>query len=489
MPRFDPQTRLLAILALMAGAVAAWYYHLQGLTLSHYDAKAHLVVSRRIFDSLTPGWEQIGAVWLPLPHLLQALPIQVDWLYRTGALGVAISVTCYAVTTASIFATVRLLTHSAAAAAAGAALFAANPNVLYLQSTPMTEPLLFALTALHVLLLTRWIIAGRLVVPVAAGWVIVLACLTRYEAWPIAAAAWATSAYAWWRQGRSLRELAPVYARFALYPLGTAAGFMVLSRLTIGEWFVTGGFYVPDERLLGKPLVVLAGIVWGTARLGGTVFVGAAILSLAAVAVLALRQRNKASLLVPIALVGAAALPFYGFVSGHPFFIRYEVPLILAGSMTIGLAVGQLRRFAPAVAFALVIATLAQVPPLDSQAPLVAEAQLDRRNMQGRQQVTRCLANDYRGETIMASMGALAHYMQELSVVGLAIGDFLHEGNGALWQSAYTRGPAALVGWVLVEERAEGGDALFQRQQAFPRFLDAFARVCEGGGVALYRRE
>ena len=49
-----------------------------GLSLSHYDAKAHLVVARRIFDSLTPSWEQIGAVWLPLPHVLNALPVQID---------------------------------------------------------------------------------------------------------------------------------------------------------------------------------------------------------------------------------------------------------------------------------------------------------------------------------------------------------------------------------------------------------------------------
>ena len=43
------------------------------------------MVARRIFDSLTPSWEQIGAVWLPLPHIINAIPVQVDWMYRTGA--------------------------------------------------------------------------------------------------------------------------------------------------------------------------------------------------------------------------------------------------------------------------------------------------------------------------------------------------------------------------------------------------------------------
>jgi hypothetical protein len=44
------------------------------------------------------------------------------------------------------------------------------------------------------------------------------------------------------------------------------------------------------------------------------------------------------------------------------------------------------------------------------------------------------------------------------------------------------------VNWVLVEERAEGGDLLFARSRADPAFLSGFTRVAEGGGVALYRR-
>ena len=75
---------IIGTLAMGLGVTAALYYSRLGLTLSHYDAKAHLVVSRRILDSLTPGWEQIGAVWLPLPHLINMLPVQIDFFYRTG---------------------------------------------------------------------------------------------------------------------------------------------------------------------------------------------------------------------------------------------------------------------------------------------------------------------------------------------------------------------------------------------------------------------
>src|SRR5205823_14301940 len=120
------------------------------------------VVARRIFDNLTPGWQQVGAVWLPLPHLLNAIPVQIDLLYRTGASAVAISIVSYAITTASIMWIIATSTGSAWAAATGAAVFALNPNVLYLQATPMTEPLLFALSTLAVGLLVQWTLERKI---------------------------------------------------------------------------------------------------------------------------------------------------------------------------------------------------------------------------------------------------------------------------------------------------------------------------------------
>src|SRR6186997_2511501 len=129
----------IAAIALLFGVYAALYYSRLGLALAHYDARAHLVVARRILDSLMPGWQQIGAVWLPLPHILNMLPVQIDAWYRTGASAIAISVM------------------SITAAIAGAALLLANPNVLYLHSTPMTEPLLFGTTLLAIALTADWV--------------------------------------------------------------------------------------------------------------------------------------------------------------------------------------------------------------------------------------------------------------------------------------------------------------------------------------------
>jgi hypothetical protein len=102
--------------------------------------------------------------------------------------------------------------------------------------------------------------------------------------------------------------------------------------------------------------------------------------------------------------------------------------------------------------------------------------------------VTACLAREYRGDKIMASMGSLAHYMQELSHAGLDVADFLNEGNGIIWNAAMETGPAAHAGWMLAEEQAEGGDVLARALRRDPSFGRGMTRVCEGGGVALYKR-
>src|SRR5678816_3812237 len=125
-------------MAAVLGCAVAIRYHTLGLTLTHYDARAHLVVARRIFDSITPGWQQVGAVWLPLPHLLNTLPVQIDALYRTGASAVAISIASFAVAVSAVAWVIAAMTRSRIAAGAGALVFALNPNVLYLQATPMT---------------------------------------------------------------------------------------------------------------------------------------------------------------------------------------------------------------------------------------------------------------------------------------------------------------------------------------------------------------
>src|SRR5436305_717872 len=66
------------------------------------------------------------------------------------------------------------------AAIAGTLVFATQPDVLYLQATPMTEALLMALSVLGVALTWRWVDDGGTGSPHAASLTLAAACLTRY---------------------------------------------------------------------------------------------------------------------------------------------------------------------------------------------------------------------------------------------------------------------------------------------------------------------
>ncbi len=240
--------------AFVVGAVTAWHYAGLDLTLSHYDAKGHLVVARRIADSLRPGWWQIGAVWLPLPHLLNAGPVQIDAWYRTGFSGVVLSISCFALAVGTLVWLIHRATGSIAGAAAGAIVLASQPDVLYLQSTPMTEPLLMVLTLGGVALTWRWVRDGAVDPPVAPGVVLALAMLTRYEAWPITAAVLAGAALVLVTSGQPLGRAIRRVAALAVYPVAAVLAFLVLSRATVGAWFVTGGFFVADNPDYHRPV-------------------------------------------------------------------------------------------------------------------------------------------------------------------------------------------------------------------------------------------
>ncbi len=124
-------------------ALAIAYFYRTGATLYFGDAEAHLDIARRIVDSRTPGWSQVGTTWLPLPHLLMIPLVRNDWMWRTGLGGAITSGFCMAIATAFLFAAVRRIFDRTAAGVA-AAVFLLNPNALYLGSIPMTEPAFFA---------------------------------------------------------------------------------------------------------------------------------------------------------------------------------------------------------------------------------------------------------------------------------------------------------------------------------------------------------
>jgi hypothetical protein len=172
-----------AVVLAAIGATSAWWCFQHGYALYYGDAEAHLNIARRILDSRTPGAEQIGTVWLPLPHLLLLPFVMRDAWWHSGLAGVLPSVGCFVITGTFLFSAARRVFLSSGAALAVTLLFALNPNILYLQATPMTEPLFLASFA-ALLWSTLWFRDSQ------SPWAVLIAAaasnaasLTRYEGW------------------------------------------------------------------------------------------------------------------------------------------------------------------------------------------------------------------------------------------------------------------------------------------------------------------
>ena len=163
--------------------------------LNYGDAVAHLHIARRVFDSHQPRFSQLGSVWLPLPHILQIPFVQVYSWWANGIAGVIPSALAYLAACAGLY---RLARRWLSWPSAMLALwfFATNPNLLYLQTTAMTEPLFLCEMIWIALWLVEWRDsldadpkqARRRLGFIAAA--LIAAIFTRYDGWVIALLAW-----------------------------------------------------------------------------------------------------------------------------------------------------------------------------------------------------------------------------------------------------------------------------------------------------------
>jgi hypothetical protein len=205
--RWDHETALLAWLAACVSVLSFVFYFRRGEILLYGDAVAHINIARRVFDSRTPGLLQLGTVWLPLPHLLMIPFLFSNWMWHSGVGGSIPSMAAYVFGTLGIFRLVRsALTGTSESdgltrvtAWAAAMVYAANPNLIYLQATAMTESLYLALFIWAVVYCNEFVqeagsfddgeqsgIASSSLV--RCGICLTAACLTRYDAWFLSAA-------------------------------------------------------------------------------------------------------------------------------------------------------------------------------------------------------------------------------------------------------------------------------------------------------------
>src|SRR6266568_7391475 len=94
---------LVGVIAAVIIVDAFLYFLSRDQTFVHIDAIAHVNKARGLFDNFKPGLRQLGTVWLPLPHILMAPLAAIDPLWRSGAAGSLLSLTCFIGTSLFLF--------------------------------------------------------------------------------------------------------------------------------------------------------------------------------------------------------------------------------------------------------------------------------------------------------------------------------------------------------------------------------------------------
>ena len=220
-PEREEKTQVLMMAVLMA-FMALMLCYSRGYLLLYGDAVAHLGIARHILDSRNPGLVQLGGVWLPLPHLLMLPFVQkMDW-WQSGLAGAWPSAACYIFGVAGFFRLSRRVL-SPRWALVATAFYGLNPNLLYLSTTAMTEPLFLALMIWLVLLTMecgdaiRAADAKRVTTRmVLLGVLIFAAVMTRYDGWALGALVWCVVAWQLWCAAELRRRVAPAFAVFTL---------------------------------------------------------------------------------------------------------------------------------------------------------------------------------------------------------------------------------------------------------------------------------
>lgn len=179
-----PHEKVIIWLAIIFAVASSAYAYTHDLIILYGDAESHLNIAKRVVESLTPGFAQLGGIWLPLPHIMLLPFVYVNFLWRSGLSGSIVSGFAFVVTCLYLYRISFLLTKNKGVAFMASLLAMINPNMLYFQTTPMTElPLImfFALSSYYFIqFLYNEDKHGYLIAAALFGF---CATITRYDGW------------------------------------------------------------------------------------------------------------------------------------------------------------------------------------------------------------------------------------------------------------------------------------------------------------------
>lgn len=481
---FEENALNVIVLGLFLISLGTFYFYYQnGLGLAYNDARSHLDIGRRVVEGLKPGLAQLGSVWLPLPHLLMVPTIWNDFMWHSGLSGALISMIAYIATSVVIYRFLEKLGVSLLGRIVGVLVFALNLNVLYLQSTAMTELLLIFTMTVASYYFLLWSQKDEVVDLVKTGFWVMMSTLIRYDGWflmVMLAGLITMNIFS----GTNLKkvlvsELIAKYkkAEGVLVMFSTLAGFGVflwlLWNLLIFKdplYFAFGPYsaHSQQSQLEQAGDLLTKGNIWGSTvtyfyalfynvnvfiTIAG--FIGAGVLIFAKDLSFKVRSACLA-LTAPLifnilALFLGHSVLFIQGINGDTWFnVRYGISPISSIAIYIGFLTDRMKVFRFYLIGALVFVSIFIFANFDAVTIDDARVGSSQKNVS---EVSGWLSENAKDKDGFVLISAASHDAIIFSS-GLPMKKFIHEGTGKYWESATTN-PERWARWIIMRSYDE----------------------------------
>jgi hypothetical protein len=437
-------------------------------------------------EGLKPGLAQLGSVWLPLNHVLMIPLVWNDWAWHTGFAGAFWNMLSYVGTGILIYKYLEKIKVGMAGRLFGVFVFASNLNVLYLQSTAMTEPLLLFTMLAGCYYLMLWMTEDKLEDLVKSSFWIMLSTLVRYDGWfLLAVAAGIVVLHAFIKKGYQTAE-------------GAILLFLTLAAFGVVLWFGWNALIFKDplyfafgeysahaqqEQMLAagalptkyNPLlslqIYLYAMIYNSVA---TVAFGGIIASIVFWFDNKLQKgvRLAASALwAPflfniIALIFGFSVIFIQGISGDTWFnVRYGVMLMPTLAIFLGYLVHKLKDFRWVIIGLFLFVSIFAFTSNDSVSIDDARVGSSQKNVS---EVSGWLQKNAGDKPGFVMISAASHDAIIFSSM-LPMKKFIHEGTGAYWESA-TIAPDRWARWIIMRTN-DVNDSTFKFVSKAPGFI------------------
>ncbi len=495
--------RLVPMLATLVALLATlWSWHSGMLTL-YGDARAHLDVARHVTDGPTPGLAQLGSVWLPLQHILLVPLVAIDPLWHSALAGSIVGGACFVYSAVRMFSLGEEWLGSRRCAWVAFLLYASNVNLLYVQTTALTEPVLLAFFIGAAYRLARWMRTMKHQELLMAAVLTACATLTRYDGWFVLVVGFVVVG-AWSRVQE--RRRGATEANLIIFAAVGGFGILlwVLYNLVIFHdplFFIHSSFSAQAQQaslqqhnaLATSGSLAVAGSTYGFSILdvAGTASVGLGIFGLLNMMLTRGARRSRDIALIcllaaPIAFnvialwTGQSTMRVLEVAPFGLWNVRYglmALPLLALGGAALvrSNAIGH-RTVLVVAAAGLLFNTAVQTPVT------VADGQTGTSSAAaGRPElVSNYLHQHYQGGRILADEASSAPL---IFASGLDLDAFVTVGSHPYYENAVAA-PAANVEWIV----AYDGDAMSANISAHPQLFAGYAVVIHDGRARLLER-